>query len=84
MTKACKYSQRDGDWGGGGGGGVQAPSEREEIKRKNTFQYELICEHNAEAAFEAVEIASSSGRSHSQPRQLKIHTGSVWSQYHFP
>ena len=59
--------------------------EGEEIKQK--IQYNLICEHNFEAAFEVIEEKPRhfvQPSLHSQPWQVKTNTrGSRWRQYRF-
>lgn len=71
-------------WGMWRSGCSRGGFSREEIKQN--IQYDLICEHNFEACLWGYwdSLVTLSGRLHSQPWQLKIHTGLVWRQYHFP
>lgn len=57
---------------------------REETEQN--IQYNLICEHNFEAAFDITERALSHcvPLLHSQPRRVKLNRGLAWRQYRFP
>lgn len=53
---------------------------------EQNIHYNLICEHNFEAAFDISERALSLCLAllHSQPWRVKINRGLAWRQYHFP